>query len=102
MNWCSRHGALSVVIDDLDIGWPRRPLWPFEADSPLLIDTNAVLTPAIALEGFEAIAWQSTEVFQPGGRIQSIEPDFGLARETREVSHALTASKPLRAFVSVA
>jgi hypothetical protein len=45
-----------MVIDDLNLGRPRRPFGPLEANPPLVIDTDAVLALAIALERFEAVA----------------------------------------------
>ena len=47
-----------MVSDDFNIHWPRRILWPLEASPPLVIDAEAVLVFAVALECFEAIAGQ--------------------------------------------
>jgi hypothetical protein len=39
---------------------------PEEADAPLLIDADAVLTRAVAAEDFEVVAWRETKVFKFG------------------------------------
>lgn len=50
------HGVLSVVIDDLYIVCVVGGFIPLEADAPLVIDANAVLPFAVALQCFQAIA----------------------------------------------
>jgi hypothetical protein len=44
----------------LDIGWTSFP--PNEADSPLVVDANRILTRPVALQGFKAIAWRSPKI----------------------------------------
>jgi hypothetical protein len=44
-----------VIVYDLDI--KRIAAAPVEADSPLLIDPDAVLSVALAVKFFEPIAW---------------------------------------------
>jgi hypothetical protein len=43
-----------VVIDNLNVA--RIRIYPSETDPPLIIDPNAVLTPSVTGEGFEAIS----------------------------------------------
>jgi hypothetical protein len=53
---------LSMVIDDLNVlGSTARPA---KADSPLVVDPNAVLTLAVTLERFEAISGWNTQVVE--------------------------------------
>lgn len=49
---------LAMVIHDLNVEWPRLLLGPFEADAPLHVDADAVLTLAISNELFETITWK--------------------------------------------
>jgi len=52
----------SVVVHDLDVDWANAR--PYEADSPLVIDANAVLTLSIALQGLKAVARRSLQKVQ--------------------------------------
>ena len=46
---------------------------PAEADTPLVIDANAVLAFALALQGFESIAGRYTQIVEAPGLIQQKE-----------------------------
>jgi hypothetical protein len=48
-----------VVVDDLHVGWAR--LGPLEANAPLIIDANAVLTFTVTGQCFKAIARRNFE-----------------------------------------
>ena len=57
-----------VVVHDLDIdGADARP---DETDSPLVIDTNTVLTLSIPSQGLEAIAWWHFQIIQTGCNLE--------------------------------
>ena len=45
-----------MIVDDLDIGRSGRAARPFEADTPLQVDTDAMLASAIGLQCFQPIA----------------------------------------------
>ena len=56
-----RHGGhLLVVVDDLDV--ERIGGAPDEADAPLVVDADAVLSGPVALERLEAIAGRNAKV----------------------------------------
>ena len=55
-------------IDYLDAEGVRS--LPTEADAPLLVDTDAVLSRAIALEHFQPVAGRNQQLFQPRRRVQ--------------------------------
>ena len=38
---------------------------PYEADTPLIVYPNTVLTPSLPTEGLQAIAWRRTEIRKP-------------------------------------
>jgi hypothetical protein len=57
-----------VVIDDLD--FPGVPVAPDEADSPLIIDTNAVLTLPASMEWLEAVSRGNGQVRKRPRRMQ--------------------------------
>jgi hypothetical protein len=48
----------SVIVGDLNVGGSRRG--PYEADSPLIIDADAVLPGPIAFESLKPIPWRHT------------------------------------------
>ena len=58
-----------MVIDDFDFARSRIALGPLEADSPLIVDANAPLTLACALERLQAVA-EMSQVVQAGGRVE--------------------------------
>ena len=60
-----------MVIDDLDIEHVAIP--PSEADAPLLVDEDAVLARAIALECLELIRWGDHQVAQIGSAIEILQ-----------------------------
>jgi hypothetical protein len=64
MNWCdfALCHAASVIVDDLDVVGVA--VLPAEADSPLVIDANAVLSGAVPLELFQAIARWNPKVVE--------------------------------------
>lgn len=52
----------SVVVNDLHL--LRSGVGPHEADAPLVVDPDAVLTGSITLERFEPVAGRNAEVLQ--------------------------------------
>jgi hypothetical protein len=57
-----RHKSSLMIVDDLDV--ESVALFPNEANSPLIINANAVLTLAVASQRFQAIARGSQQVSQ--------------------------------------
>jgi hypothetical protein len=51
-----------VVVDDFD--FVSATVAPTEADAPLVVDANAVLPLAIALQCFEVIARRHTQILK--------------------------------------
>jgi len=49
-----------VVVNDLN--FVRVPVSPYEADAPLIIDSNAVLALAIAAQAFEPVSSGSGQI----------------------------------------
>src|SRR3546814_12161772 len=55
-------GSVSMVVDDLDmVGASTRP---YETDSPLIVDADAVLSCPITFERFQAIARRHRKVLE--------------------------------------
>jgi hypothetical protein len=57
-----------VIIDDLDI--ERTGLRPAKADSPLIVDPDAVLAGSSAFQGFESIARRYFQIVQAGSDLK--------------------------------
>lgn len=76
--------VLSVVVNDLDVFGSC--LSPAEADPPLLIDTNAVGTRAIAFQLLKPVARWNSQVTNSIGGVENEE---------------LSEGRPLRAFVEL-
>jgi len=57
-----------VVINDFHIFCT--PIRPTKADTPLFVDTNAVLTGAITLECFKVIAGWHPQIIQSAGDLK--------------------------------
>lgn len=60
-----------MVVDDLDLGCTRGG--PPETDPVLVIDSDGVLTGAIAAQRFQTIARRHSKLFQRERRIQDGE-----------------------------
>jgi hypothetical protein len=67
-----------MIIDDLDVAWSKRPGSPFEADPPLDINANTILTGSITFELFEAHARKTQQVDQGRGGFEAVENLFCL------------------------
>jgi len=56
-----------VIVDDLDV--VGVPVLPAEADPPLIVDANAVLTGAVTLELLQSVARRDAEIVELLGRV---------------------------------
>jgi hypothetical protein len=72
-----------MTIVDLDV--KGMPVTPPEADTPLLVDSDAAFALSIALEGLELIRAWNRKIFQVSSRIQLLElhqrPHLNVARK---------------------
>jgi hypothetical protein len=87
MNRWTGHGCSSMVVHDLDVGRPGSSTWPLEADPPLLVDPDAVLTFSVAFQGLEAIASDVPQVLQAVCRVQDLQPAPRSARKAVKGGH---------------
>ena len=51
-----------MVVNDLNLLWPSSG--PLKADPPLVVDTDTVLTHAIALKCFETVPRRNPQFFE--------------------------------------
>ena len=73
-----------------------------KADPPLIIDSNAVLTLSVALQGFKSVAGQGTNVLKLSCRFQAIQLEPGSAFNSRERFNPLTGCEFSGPLVPVA
>jgi hypothetical protein len=75
------HGQLLVVVGDFDV--VRITPAPSEADAPLVIDPDAVLSLSIASEPLKPVPWGYSQLPQRLGCIQEQQLPVGLALHVR-------------------
>jgi hypothetical protein len=88
-----------VIIDDFDV--ERTGLRPAKADSPLIVDPDAVLTGSSAFQGFESIARWYFQIVQAGGDLElpqlaSRDPSMFTNRLTRTPFESVLVSGHLK------
>src|SRR5829696_1031164 len=89
-----RGGLLSVIINDLYVHRAIAALWPFKADAPFVVNSNAVLPLPVALQRFQAIPRQ-VQISNHEGRIELVELHFSLAAKGFELLDAFSLVKVL-------
>src|SRR6266404_4080213 len=68
---CLNTLSESMVVHDLHV--QRFAVFPQKADAPLLVDADAVLALAIALERFELISRRHAQIAEIRGRIKILQ-----------------------------
>jgi hypothetical protein len=91
-----------MVVNNFNICRAGRPCGPLEADPPLIIDANAVLTLSITLQGFESVARQSAQILELDRGFQPIQLESGGALNSRERFDPLTGCEISGPLVPVA
>jgi hypothetical protein len=91
-----------MVIHDFDR--IRSIVFPDKTNSPLVIDSNAVLALAVTTQAFQPVTRQPGQVSQTGGLIQPVQAAFRLCLDTVESSYPMAFIQLLRvlAFKSLA
>ena len=75
---------LLVVIDNFNIRRTGGTFWPFEANTPLVVDADAVLAFPAALQGLEPVSRQNCKVAEREGRFEPVQLQTGGALDARE------------------
>ena len=90
-----------MVVHNFDVRGSALPLRPFETDSPLHIDADAVLALAVAFHALQRIRWQCLKVRKAGSRVQNVEAFLRRAAKALELLDALAFGKFLRSLVAI-
>lgn len=87
------HDA-SVIINDLN--FVRVTVGPPEADAPLVVNANAVLSGPVTLQFLEAVSRWDPQVVE---RVRRVEHDqlseHGVAKRSRKAPNGLSGEQPL-------
>src|SRR5579863_4214316 len=67
------HHILLVIINNLYVRRASGARLPFKTNPPLVVNSYAVLPSAIALQGFETVARQYSQIPQRDGCLQAVE-----------------------------
>jgi hypothetical protein len=93
--------AASVIVNDLDV--VRIPVLPAEADPPLIIDADAVLTSPIPFELLEAVPGRHPKIGELFGRVDRDQlPEHRALERRRVAADGLTAEQARRVSVAKA
>src|SRR5712692_8261564 len=90
-----------MIVSDLDIEWIRVVVGPLEAHPPLLVYANAELSPPLAAERFEVVAWQPHQIGLGYRRLKNVEAPLRLVFERLKLSKPLAGSETFRSAVPV-
>jgi hypothetical protein len=87
-----------VIIDDLDI--VSVPNAPYETDSPLFVDSNAVLTSPVTAKLLQAVARRHPQILQRLRIVQHRELTSSGVLNAPETCAALAIKERFRIFAS--
>src|SRR4051812_39391930 len=85
--------SLSVVVNNLNVRWPRRPIGPFETYPPLVIDTNTELALSVSRESLKTVPGKRREIADGGGCLKPIQLQSPHAFKPREGFHLLAVGE---------
>ena len=78
----------------------RSIVFPDKTNPPLIIDSNAVLTLAVAMQAFQPVTREPGQVGQCSGLIKPVQAAFCLCLDTVKSPYPLTFIKLLRILAS--
>ena len=87
----SCHAFASMIVDDFNV--PRAVVSPAKADSPLVVDPDAVLPTSIAGKFLEPVAGRDAKVVQILGAIENLQLALGLRLEGAEPTRRTAPEK---------
>jgi hypothetical protein len=87
-----------VIVDDLNI--MRAPITPPKTNSPLVVDTNAVLTTSCFFQGLQAIPWWHTQILQTTRDLQLQKLSPGHSRYVHELLYRRSVKQGFSVCVS--
>ena len=64
-----------MIVDDLDL--PSVAITPDKADTPLLVDANAMVPKSVATKSFQPVARRDSQIIKATSRIDCKQPGTG-------------------------
>ena len=90
-----------MIVDDLNT--VRGSILPYEAEPPLIVNTDAVLSNPIPFECLQVIAWRHSQIIEPDRRVQHSQLSARHGQDVRRKTFRdLTGENERRAFASEA
>lgn len=86
-----------MVVNDFNI--LGTILAPTEAESPLLVNSNAVLPFSVARQSFESITRERSQILQVRCAIKDLKAPSKLLGDTSKLPHIFTSKKSFRIFI---
>ena len=96
--WGFMAGSLSVVIHNFHIACIA--VIPDKTQTKLVIDANAVLSRAVAIQGFQSVSWWRPQEFQRGSAVELLQFSLGGGFEVYEALDAFALEQCLRILAS--
>jgi hypothetical protein len=90
-----------VIVDDLDGDRGGFIVGPLEANAPMVVGANAVLTLTMASECFEPVAWTGRDGLKGPGGFEEATAAVRLALDGRERVRSLARREPFRSPDSI-
>jgi hypothetical protein len=91
-----------VIINDLHVRWAWRSVGPLKADSPLVVDANAVLALSISCQRLKAVAWKCRKVRHRCSGLHAVELEACGSFKSRKCLDSLPVGKVSGSLVSIA
>ena len=86
-----------MIVDDVNLF--SAALAPYEANPPLIVDSDRVLSLAVALKRFEPIAWRLTQIVQCADAIEQQQLTTSLPFNGAKTRHVLIRKQARRRCV---
>ncbi len=80
-----------VIIHDFNVGGTS--IRPNEANPPLIVDPDTVLTDTISLKDLKPVAWRREKIFQPVRGVQHVELPGRNSGDTPPIRRSLPVRK---------
>ena len=91
----SAIATLLVIVDNLHVRWPRCSVRPLEANSPLIVNADAVLALAVTYQRFKTVSRQRREITHRGSRLHTVKLQASGPLKAREALTRLPAANSL-------
>src|SRR5690625_220951 len=93
---------VSVIVHDLNLAWTSLPVRPREADAPLSVNADGILSFPIASKRLQSVGRQRPQGLQGRRRVQDRKPFGRLSFKSAEGFHKPARGEALRLLVAVA